>query len=243
MKLSGHTILLTGGSSGIGLALAHRLVAAGNVVIVTGRREGALDEVRRALPSVVTIPSDSGSAADRARLAAEVTSRFPALDVVINNAGIQRKVDLLQPEPWEETREEIAINLEGPLHLTALLLPHLLGRPKATLVNVSSGLAFVPMAAAPVYCATKAALHSYTLSLRHQLRDTSVEVIEIVPPAVHSNLGGSHAFGVPTDEYADSVMAQLAEGRAEVTYQFSAEASQAPRAALDAIFARLNAAR
>jgi uncharacterized oxidoreductase len=243
MKLSGHTILLTGGSSGIGLALAHRLVAAGNVVIVTGRREGALDEVRRALPSVVTIPSDSGSAADRARLAAEVTSRFPALDVVINNAGIQRKLDLLQPEPWEQTREEIAINLEGPLHLTALLLPHLLGRPKATLVNVSSGLAFVPMAAAPVYCATKAALHSYTLSLRHQLRDTSVEVIEVIPPAVHSNLGGSHAFGVPTDEYADSVMAQLAEGRAEVTYQFSAEASQAPRAALDAIFARLNAAR
>jgi uncharacterized oxidoreductase len=243
MQLSGHTILLTGGSSGIGLALAHRLVAAGNAVIVTGRREAALEEVRRALPSVVTIKSDIGSAADRARLAAEITSRFPALDVVINNAGIQRKVDLLQPEPWEQTREEIAINLEGPLHLTALLLPHLLGRPKATLVNVSSGLAFVPMAAAPVYCATKAALHSYTLSLRHQLRDTSVEVIEIVPPAVHSNLGGSHAFGVPTDEYADSVMAQLAEGRAEVTYQFSAEASQAPRAALDAIFARLNAAR
>jgi uncharacterized oxidoreductase len=243
MQLSGRTILLTGGSSGIGLALAHRLVAAGNVVIATGRREGALDEVRRVLPSVVTIPSDMGSAASRTGLAAQLVARFPALDVVINNAGIQRKVDLLQPEPWEQTREEIAINLEGPIHLTALLLPHLLARPSATLVNVSSGLAFVPLAAAPVYSATKAALHSYTLSLRHQLRGTSVEVVEVVPPAVHSNLGGSHAFGVPTDEYADSVMAQLGEGRAEVTYQFSAEASQAARPTLDAMFARLNPAR
>jgi len=242
MEISGHTILLTGGSSGIGLALAQRFVAAGNVLIVTGRREGALDEVRRALPSVITLVSDSGDAADRARLAAEVTARFPALDVVINNAGIQRAVDLLHPEPWERTREEIAINLEGPIHLTSLLLPHLLGRPKAALVNVSSGLAFTPLSRVPVYCATKAALHSYTQSLRHQLRGTSVEVIEVIPPAVHSNLGGSHAFGVPTDEYADSVMAQLAEGRAEVTYQFSAEASQGSRATLDAMFARLNPA-
>lgn len=240
MDLSGHTILLTGGSSGIGLALAHRFVAAGNVVIVTGRRQAPLDEVRRALPSVSTLVSDSGHAADRARLAAEVTARFPALDVVINNAGIQRAVDLLHAEPWERMRQEIAVNLEGPMHLTSLLLPHLLGRPWAALINVSSGLAFVPAAGVPVYCATKAALHSYTLSLRHQLRRTPVEVIEIIPPAVHSNLGGSHAFGVPTDEYADAVMAQLAEGRAEVTYQSSAVTSQASRAALDATFARLN---
>src|ERR1700742_5276687 len=137
MELSGRTILLTGGSSGIGLALAQRFVAKGNVVIVTGRRASALDELRAALPSVTTIVSDSGDAADRARLAAEVTSRFPDLDVVVNNAGIQRKLDLLHPEPWEETREEIGINLEGPIHLASLLLPHLLGRLRATLINVS----------------------------------------------------------------------------------------------------------
>ena len=240
MQLSGRTILLTGGSSGIGLALAHRLVAQGNVVIVTGRRAHALDEVRAALPSVIPMVADSGDPADRARLAAEVTARYPALDVVIHNAGIQRAIDLQHPEPWAATREEIAINLEGPIHLTQLVLPHLLTRPHATLVNVSSGLAFVPLARVPVYAATKAAIHSYTQSLRHQLRDTQVEVIEIIPPAVHSNLGGSHAFGVPTDEYADSVMAQLADGRPEVTYQFSAQTSQGSRAELDAIFARMN---
>lgn len=240
MQLSGNTILITGGSSGIGLALTERFVKAGNQVIITGRRASLLDEVRRRLPSVITEVSDSGSATDRVRLVAELTTRFAALNVVINNAGIQRKLDLLQSEPWEETREEIAINLEGPIHMASLVIPHLLRQARAAIVNVSSGLGFVPMAAVPVYSATKAALHSYSQSLRHQLRKTAVEVIEVIPPAVHSNLGGSHAFGVPTDEYADSVMAQLAEGRAEVTYQFSKQASQASRAETDAMFAKLN---
>ncbi len=240
MQLSGNTILLTGGSSGIGLALAERFVKAGNQVVVTGRRASALEEVRRKLPSVVTEVSDSGSASDRERLAAALTKRFPALNVVINNAGIQRSLDVRQLEPWEQTREEIAINLDGPIHTASLFIPHLLRQTKPALINVSSGLAFVPLARVPVYSATKAAVHSYTLSLRHQLKKTPIEVIEIIPPAVHSNLGGSHAFGVPTDEYADSVMAQLAEGRPEVTYQFSAQSSQASRAEMDAIFARMN---
>lgn len=240
MRLSGNTILLTGGSSGIGLALTERLVAAGNRVIVTGRRETALAEVRAKLPGVTTLISDSGSASDRVKLAAEITTRFPEVNVLFNNAGIQRKVDLLATEPWEQTSEEIAINLEGPIHLASLLLPHLLKQAEPVILNVTSGLAFVPLAGVPVYSATKAALHSYTCSLRHQLRHTALKVIEVIPPAVHSNLGGSHAFGVPTDEYADSVMKQLAEGRDEITYQFSAQASQASRAEVDAIFARLN---
>ncbi len=241
MQVSGNTILITGGSSGIGLALAERFVESKSRVIVTGRRESLLEEVRRKLPSVVTVVSDSGNEAERVRLAADLTARFPDLNVLINNAGIQRKLDLLQSEPWAQTREEIAINLEGPIHMTSVFLPHLLRQPKPVVVNVSSGLAFVPLAAAPLYSATKAALHSYTLSLRRQLRKTAVEVVEVIPPAVRSNLGGSHDFGVPTDEYADSVMAQLAEGRAEVTYQFSANTSQASRAELDAIFAKMNA--
>jgi uncharacterized oxidoreductase len=240
MQRSGNTILLTGGSSGIGLALAERLLLAGNQVIVTGRRVAMLDEAKRKVPGLVCEVSDSGNAADRERLVADLTKRFPALNVLINNAGIQRHVSVQEPEPWEQTREEIAINLEGPIHMVSLLLPHLLRQSSPAILNVSSGLAFAPLARVPVYSATKAALHSYTLSLRHQLRDTNVEVIEIIPPAVRSNLGGAHDFGVPTDEYADSVMAQLMEGRREITYQFSAQASQASRADLDAMFARMN---
>jgi len=240
MDLRGRTVLVTGGSSGIGLALAERFVAAGSSVVVSGRRESLLDDVRRKLPSVTTFVSDAGSPQDRERLAAEIVQRFPTLDVLVNNAGIQRKLDLRVAEDWALTRAEIAINLEGPIHLASLLLAHFLTRPSAAILNVSSGLAFAPIAAVPVYCATKAALHSFTQSLRHQLRDTPVRVVEIIPPAVKSNLGGSHDFGVPTDEYADSVMAQLAEGRTEVTYQFSASAAQASRAELDAMFARLN---
>lgn len=240
MNLTGRTILLTGGTSGIGLALASRLLSAKNQVIVTGRRQGLLDEVRQKLPGVITERSDMGSADDRVRLAETVTRRFPDLDVVLHNAGVQRAVSFVAPEPWADTREEIAINLEGPIHLSSLLLPHLLGRESATLLFVSSGLAFAPLARVPVYCATKAAIHSFALSLRHQLKGTSVEVVEVIPPAVHSNLGGSHAFGVPTDEYADSVIEQLREGRPEVTYQFSTQTSQGSRAELDAIFGKMN---
>jgi uncharacterized oxidoreductase len=240
MQLSGNTILITGGSSGIGLALTERFVAAGNRVIVTGRRASALAEVERKLPGVITQVSDSGSAADRVRLVAMLAERFPELNVLINNAGIQREFDAQKAEPWEQTREEIAINFEAPIHMASLLIPQLRQKAKAAILNVTSGLAFVPLARVPVYSATKAALHSYTLSLRYQLRDTPIEVIEVAPPAVVSNLGGKHDFGVPTAEYADSVMAQLGEGRTEVTYQFSAQASQASRAEADALFAKLN---
>lgn len=240
MKPQANTILVTGGSSGIGLALVERFVRAGNEVIVTGRRQGALQEVKKKIPAVHTIVSDAGSAKDREQLAQEIVRRFPAMNVLVNNAGIQRRVDLKVAEPWEATREEIAINVEGPIHLCALFLDHLRKQPDPLIANVSSGLAFVPLVAAPIYSATKAAMHSYTQSLRHQLRGTKVRVVEIIPPAVKSNLGGAHDFGVETDEYADSVMKQLEEGRDEVTYQFSEKTSQASRGELDEIFKRLN---
>ena len=239
MELRGHVVLLTGGSSGIGLALAERLLKAGNRVVVTGRREPLLAKAREALPGLETIVSDAGSATDREKLAAEVKERFP-IDVLINNAGIQNKHDAAKIPAWDAVADEIRINLEGPIHLTSLLLPLLHQREQAWVCNVSSGLAFAPMAAMPIYCATKAALHSYTLSLRHALRATSVKVVEIIPPAVHSNLGGKHDFGVPTDEYADSVMAGLGRGDDEVTYQFSAKASQGSRADHDAMFKQMN---
>ena len=155
MQLSGNTILLTGGSSGIGLALTRRLIAAGNQVIVTGRRADALAAVTAELPSVITEVNDAADAGARARLIAGLTARFPDLNVLINNAGIQRRVDLVHGEPWEATREEIAINLEAPLHFASLLIPHLRERPRAALINVSSGLAFVPLAAVPMYSANE----------------------------------------------------------------------------------------
>jgi uncharacterized oxidoreductase len=240
MQTTGNTILVTGGSSGIGLALAERFVKAGNEVIVCGRREQPLASLKAKIPALHTLVADTGSASDREALFVKVTSQFPKLNVLVNNAGIQRKVSFAEPEPWKETAQEIAINLEGPMHLSALFVPHFRKQERAVIANVSSGLAFVPIAAMPVYCATKAALHSFTLSLRHQLAPLGIEVVEIIPPAVRTSLGGSHDFGEPLDEYADSVIAQLKEGRPETTYTFSAKGSQASRAELDAIFARMN---
>ena len=240
MKISGNTVLITGGSSGIGLGLAERFVKAGNEVVVCARRPEPLAELEARIPSLHTLVGDTGSAATREKLFAEVVANFPKLNVLINNAGIQRNVDMTTDEPWADTAAEIAINLEGPIHLSRLFIPHLAKQAGAVIANVSSGLAFVPMAAMPVYCATKAALHSFTLSLRHQLKAKNIEVVEIIPPAVRTNLGGSHDFGEPLDEYSDSVMAQLEEGRSETTYTFSAKGSQASRAELDAIFKGMN---
>lgn len=240
MRLDGNTVLITGGTSGIGLALTERFLAAGNEVIICGRREPLLASMREKHPALHTIVADTGKAASREGLFAEAVARFPKLNVLINNAGIQRKVSVTTSEPWADGAEEIAINLEGPIHLSMLFAAHLRKQERALIANVSSGLAFVPIAAMPVYCATKAALHSFTLSLRHQLKPSGIEVVEIIPPAVRTNLGGAHDFGTPLDEYGDSVMVQLAEGRAEVTYDFSAKGSQASRAELDGIFARLN---
>lgn len=242
MQLTGHTVLVTGGSSGIGFALAQRFRKEGNEVIICGRRADALERTKAEIPGVHALVGDTGTAESREALWAEVTAKFPKVDVLVNNAGIQNKIDALAPEPWKVLQQEIGINLEGPIHLSFLAIPHLAKQPHAAILNVSSGLAFSPMATMPIYCATKAALHSFTLSLRHQLRKTSIEVIEIIPPAVRTNLGGAHDFGAPLDEYGDSVFAQLKEQRAETTYQFSAAGSQASRAELDEAFKRMNGA-
>ncbi|MFN7975144.1 MAG: SDR family oxidoreductase [Acidobacteriota bacterium] len=242
MDLSGNTVLVTGGASGIGLAIADRFLHAGSEVIVCGRREDKLALARASRPGLVTRVCDLGSAAERDALAAWAVAERPRLNVLVNNAGIQRRLALARPEPWEATREELAINLEAPIHLSTLLAPHLRAQERPAIVNVTSGLAFVPMAAVPIYCATKAAVHSFTLSLRHQLAATPIRVVEIIPPAVDTDLGGPglHTFGVPLDEFADAAMARLAAGDDEIAYGFAAQSSRASRAELDAIFARMN---
>ena len=158
-ELRGKTILVTGGATGIGLALASRFVAAGSRVIICGRRESALRDAAAAVPGLVTRVCDLAREKDRTNLVEWVVSAHPELDVLVNNAGIQRRIRLDEPEPWSETREELAINLEAPIQLALALLPHLKRRGGA-IVNVTSGLSFAPYVAAPVYSATKAALHS-----------------------------------------------------------------------------------
>ncbi len=242
MNLMNNTILITGGASGIGLGLTKRL-AAHNQVIVCGRRADVLAAAQAEIPSLQTIECDVASQSDRERLARQVTERFPKLNVLLNNAGIQNRLPpLTTPQAWEPHATEIAINLQAPMHLSMLLLPQLLKQPSAAILNVSSGLAFVPIAFMPTYCATKAGLHSFTMSLRRQLRETSVKVIEIVPPMVNTDLGGKglHDTGTPLNEYIDSVMAQLATDSVEFGFGFSEKARAASRAELDGIFANMN---
>ena len=242
MNVSGNTILITGGASGIGLALAWRFYGKGNQIVICGRREDKLTEASQRMPGLRTYFCDVGDAADRERFAGQIVEEVPELNVLVNNAGIQRRIDLREQEDWQLTHSEIAINLEAPIHLSQLLYPHLSGRPNAAIVNVTSGLSFVPLASVPVYSATKAALHSFTLSLRHQLRDTGVEVIEIIPPAVDTDLQapGLHTFGVNVDEFADHVFAELQAGKLEIAYGTAAISNHSSREELDVIFQRMN---
>ena len=242
MNVSGHTIFITGGASGIGFALAERFLDAGNDVIICGRRAEKLDEARAKHGASHTRVCDVRDPAQRIALADWAFSQFPKLDVLFNNAGIQNQLDLLANPDWDAMHQEIATNLEAHIHLATLFAPRLAKRPHAAILNVTSGLAFVPRSAVPVYCATKAAMRSFTLSLRHQLASTPVEVIEIIPPAVDTDLGGVglHTWGVPLKEFADSAFEQLRAGKREVTYGFSAESMNASAEQREAMFERMN---
>jgi uncharacterized oxidoreductase len=211
MKISGSTVLVTGGGTGIGRGLAESFHRLGNQVIVAGRRPEPLQAVAQDNPGINYLLLDQGDPADIRRFAAELAARYPDLDAVINNAGIQRVEDLSTGEV-AAAEQTVAINLLGPIRVTAALLPLLLAKPRAAIVNVSSGLAFMPSALTPTYGATKAALHSYTQSLRFQLRNTSVQVIEIIPPQVHTQLKGERGFdsrAMPLEEYVSETMSLL----------------------------------
>lgn len=214
MQTTGNTILITGGGSGIGRGLAEAFHRQGNQVIISGRRQAVLDEVISANPGMVAMTVDMTDAAAITAFAQSVIAQFPALNAVINNAGIMVSEDLVAGSYLDIAEDTIATNLLGPIRLTAALLPHLLAQPKATVLTVSSGLAFVPMAATPTYSATKAAIHSYTQSLRHQLRNTNVGVLEIAPPYVQTHLQGefqaSDPHAMPLAEYLAETMTLLA---------------------------------
>ena len=188
MKLTNRTILITGGSSGIGLELARQLLAYSNTVIVTERDRAHLDHAASKTPGLHTIQADAADPHDIDALHAEMIERFPVLDVLVNNAGIMRKISLLADQPLGELTREVGINLEGPMQTVQRFLPDLLRRPQALIVNVTSGLAFVPFKITPIYSATKAGLHACTQCLRAQLEGMSVKVVEVAPPGTETPL-------------------------------------------------------
>ena len=211
MKTSGNTILITGGSSGIGRALAQRLHDLGNDVIVAGRRHEALEETAAGRDGIHAMTVDVEDAADLRRFAKAVVERFPALNVLINNAGIMRYEDASAQRDLADAEATVVTNLLGPIRLIDALVDHLSTQPDSAIVNVTSGLAFVPFPKAPTYSATKAALHSYTQALRVQLK-SKVEVIELAPPGVQTDLTPGQATRPgyqPLEEFADEIVELL----------------------------------
>jgi uncharacterized oxidoreductase len=208
MLITGNTILITGGTSGIGLAFAEEFIRLGNEVIICGRRENRLAEIQQKHKNIVTRVCDVADREDREALANWVTSNYPDVNVLINNAGVQLLTDLTKPVNLDRVRQEVETNFIAPLHIASLFAPHFSTKSNGVIINISSGLAFVPIAFMPVYCATKAAIHSLTLSLRHQLKNTSIKVFEIAPPSVDTELGSDRREdktqthgGLPVSEF------------------------------------------
>ncbi|HMH14468.1 MAG TPA: SDR family NAD(P)-dependent oxidoreductase [Edaphobacter sp.] len=215
MNITGNTILITGGGSGIGRALAEAFHKLGNKVIIAGRRKQVLGETTAANPGMASIVLDIEDPADIRKVAAQLSADHPTLNAVIHNAGIMRPENLLA-QPADQTtaladaEATITTNLLGPIRLTAALLPQLQKQHHATIFTISSGLAFIPMAIVPTYNATKAAIHSWSQSLRYQLQSTNIQVIEIVPPYVQTELMGSAQAAdpraMPLKEFLDEVI-------------------------------------
>jgi uncharacterized oxidoreductase len=224
MKPTDNIILITGGATGIGFAMSERLISSGNTVITCGRNQDALRLATTALPKLITRHCDLTNDADRTDLVAWLLDCFPSFNVLINNAGIQRSIDFTASvADVRSVTAEITTNLTVPILLTSALLPHLRSQASSTVINVSSGLAFCPIAGIPVYCATKAALHSFTLSLRHQLRHSNIGIVEFVPPIVDTALDTSDrrdsedsSRSISAAEFADEALLRLAQGETEI---------------------------
>jgi len=223
MNLTGNTIFITGGGSGIGRALAEALHTRGNQVIISGRRKGVLEEVVKANPGMDFVELDIENPASIVSAAEKLVAKYPTLNVLINNAGI------MKPDGAEGVVDEAVVtstvttNLLGPIRMTSALIEHLKAQPSAYVINVTSGLAFIPLALTATYSATKAALHSYTLSQRYLLRNTNVKVLELAPPYVQTELMGpgqaSDPRAMPLQEFIDETIQVLGTDAIEVLTQ------------------------
>ena len=239
MKLSHNKILITGGASGIGLGLTERFIKENNTVIICGRRESILKEVSDKYPSVITKVCDLSIEAERVALFEWVATYHSDLNVLVNNAGIQQWMNISDVDFYERARIEIATNTEAPLHLISLFINL---KSLDTILNVTSGLSFVPLAKVPVYSATKAFFHSFTLSSKYLLKQRGIEVIEVIPPALNTDLGGKglHDAAPPVSDFIEAIFEQLKEGKTELTFGFSEAMAKADSEGLKVAFNRMN---
>ena len=225
MQLDANTIFITGGTSGIGKGLAEAFYALGNQVIISGRREDRLRDICAANPGMRHFVLDVRDPVAIRTVARKVMAEFPSLNCLLNNAGVQRRLEFTPDTPPDEVglQDEINTNVLGVIRIAREFIPHLTRQSSAVLINVSSGLAFAPLARFPVYCASKAAVHSFTLSLRHQLRTSGVKVIELIPPYVATELGGPRKDSgprgpqpMPLHAFIAETMRELASGATEI---------------------------
>lgn len=251
MNTSNNAVLITGGATGIGYALAESFIKAGSEVLICGRRKNRLMEVQKKYPKIKIFHCDISKEDDRKKLLEYVEENFPNLNILINNAGIQRDVNLINGlDDLLRGEDELKINLEAPIHMCILFVPFLLNKKSQTyIINVSSGLGFTPAVRMPIYSTTKAGLHVFTKCLRQQLINakSSMKVIEIIPPAVESELNiegrkkRGASFGTKADEFVAAVMKQLIEGKEEIGYGFTDQVMNASKKELDERFQSMNA--
>jgi uncharacterized oxidoreductase len=239
MKLSGNKVLVTGGASGIGLGLTERFLKEKNRMIICGRRESVLLEAAEKFPSVITRQCDLSIPEERIELFNWISKEHDDLNVLVNNAGIQHRMSISDDNFFSRADEEITINIEAQIHVISLFLKL---RKLNTIINVTSGLSFVPMVTIPVYSATKAFFHSFTLSLRYLTSANGIEVIEIIPPALNTDLGGKgiHNYAPPVGEFIESVFEQLKLGKTEITYGFTEAMTRSGPEELQKAFERMN---
>ena len=239
MKISNNKILITGGGSGIGLGLTERFIKENNIVIVCGRRESLLKELSVKYPSVITRSCDLSNAVEREDLFRWISETHSDLNVLVNNAGIQQWMSVTDSNFFKRAQEEIAINIEAPVHLISLFINL---KSLSTIINITSGLSFVPMARMPIYSASKAFFHSFTVSLRHLLKSKNIEVIEVIPPALNTDLGGKglHNTAPPVSEFIEAVFIQLKQGKSELAYGFSEAMTKSGPEDLQKAFNRMN---